>query len=100
MFRLEVKNNRTHFSYLENSILNTYLSLDLGILVKHRIKYKKFGFCLDEVWGRKQLFIYSCKIHSTIKINNNQIPRRRASKFSKKNKIQIWKQYKRLNSTT
>lgn len=71
MFRLEVKNNRTHFSYLENSILNTYLSLDLGILVKHRIKYKKkLGFCLDEVWGgRKQLFIYSCKIHSTIKIN-------------------------------
>lgn len=52
MFRLEVKNNRTHFSYLENSILNTYLSLDLGILVKHRIKYKKkLGFCLDEVWG-------------------------------------------------
>lgn len=36
--------------------------------------------------GRKQLFIYSCKIHSTIKINNNQIPRRRASEFSKKKK--------------
>lgn len=60
MFRLEVKNNRTHFSYLENSILNTYLSLDLGILVKHRIKYKKkLGFCLDEVWGgeNNSLFI-------------------------------------------
>ena len=58
MFRLEVKNNRTHFSYLENSILNTYLSLDLGILVKHRIKYKKIGFCLDEVWGENNsLFI-------------------------------------------
>ena len=61
MFRLEVKNNRTHFSYLENSILNTYLSLELGILVKHRIKYKKkLGFCLDEVWGgeNNSLFIH------------------------------------------
>lgn len=36
--------------------------------------------------GRKQLFIYSCKIHSTIKINNNQIPRRRPSEFPKKKK--------------